>query len=84
MRPNRACAIISSEDGFDDPQVAHVVCDKNIGTHRLSGGQLRRVGIGIELVALPTVSARCCLSVTRDIGLESVDLTVPFACSQCE
>ncbi|KAL1499300.1 hypothetical protein AB1Y20_011508 [Prymnesium parvum] len=36
-------------------EVAHVVCDKNIGTHRLSGGQLRRVGIGIELVALPTV-----------------------------
>jgi len=36
-------------------EVAHVVCDKSIGTHRLSGGQLRRVGIGIELVALPTV-----------------------------
>lgn len=31
------------------------VCDKNLTKARLSGGQLRRVGIGIELVTLPTI-----------------------------
>ncbi len=31
------------------------VCDHKIGKKRLSGGQMRRVGIGVELVTLPTV-----------------------------
>jgi ABC-type multidrug transport system ATPase subunit len=36
-------------------QCRNFVCDHKIGSVRLSGGQLRRVGIGVELVTLPTV-----------------------------
>lgn len=31
------------------------ICDPNLTQARLSGGQLRRVGIGIELVTLPRI-----------------------------
>ena len=35
--------------------VRHFLCDKNLGSERLSGGQLRRVSIGLELVAQPVI-----------------------------
>ena len=35
--------------------VAHFVLDKDVGVGRLSGGQMRRVGIGVELAADPSI-----------------------------